>query len=75
MEDGPVIPLRLLHTDLVCRKPGALDTEVGRSGQVYYNPTLYVAARPQVGLFPFRRKAAGCVFKCSLRLHAQEALH
>ena len=48
---------------------------MGFSEQYDTHPTLAVSAHPLVGLLPFRRNTAGYVFKCILRLHAEEAIH
>ena len=48
---------------------------VGCYDHNYVNPTLYLDARPIVGLFPFCFRAAGCEFKRDLRLHIKEAVH
>ena len=41
------------------------------------HPTLYIAACPQVEMFPFFREAAIYAFKSNLRLHlhAKETVH
>ena len=75
METGPLLPLQSLHTAIVRWNPGSPDTAVGFSYQGYGNPSLYVVARADVGIFPLCRKAAGYTFKRILRLHVKEAFH
>ena len=75
MQTEHILRLLLLHTDIVRRHLGSPDTEVGISDQGYVNPNIYVAKRTRVWVFPFRRETAGCVFKCSLHLHTEEAIH
>ena len=48
---------------------------VGCSKNCYFHPTIYVAARPRVGLLPICREAAGYAFNRSPRLHAEDAIH
>ena len=75
MEICTILPLRPLNTDIVRQHPGDPYAAVGCSDQCYRNPNIYVAARPRVGLFLLCHKAAGYVFKRSLRIHSNEAAH
>ena len=72
---GTVLPLWSLNTDISFWHPGTPYAAVGCSDQWYCHPTLYIAARPRVGMFPLCRKAAGYTLRRSLRLHAKEAIH
>ena len=48
---------------------------MGCSKNCYFHPTIYVAARPRVGIFTLFREAAGYAFKRSPCLHAEDAIH
>ena len=48
---------------------------VGCSDQCNYYPTIYLAARPRVGLFQLHRGAVGYAFKSRPRLHTEEAIY
>ena len=56
---GAVLPLRALHTDLLCRHPGPPYELVCGPNQSDGNTTLDVSARPRVGLPPLCCEAAG----------------
>ena len=75
VEAAPILPLKSLHTDILWQQPEWPDTSVGCSDQGDGNPTIYVSARPRLGLFPFRCEAAVYAFKCSLRLHTKYTFH
>ena len=73
--DCSILPLWLLHTDIVCRKLTDLDTEVGHLDQGDCHPTINVAARNQLGMLPFHREASVYAFNHSLCLHAEDTIH
>ena len=47
---------------------------MGGTDQGDGHPILNLAAHLQVGLIPFHSEAAGCAFKCVLRLHAEDSI-
>ena len=59
-----------LHTDLAHGHLGTPDAVVHRADKCDGHSTIYIAARPQVGLLPLHHKAAGYTFKHRLCLHA-----
>ena len=72
---SPVLPLRLLQTDLVRRQSGSLDKVVDHPDQGYGNTTIHASTRLWVGLFKFCCEENGYAFKPSLHLHTKEAFH
>ena len=64
-----------MNTDIARWHPGTPNAAVGHSDQCNYHPTLYVAARPQVGMIPINHKAADYEFKCIFRIHTEEAIN
>ena len=75
VQAGFILPLWLLHTDLVQRYLVTPDTAVGCSGQGDFNPNINLAARPLLEMFPFFYDASGYAFKCILRHHNEETIH
>ena len=60
-----------MDANLVRRNPGPPDAPVCGPYQSYGDPTLYVSARPGVGLPPLCCEAAGYPFQGSFHLYTQ----
>ena len=65
----------LLRNDPVRCHPGSLYAAVGGAHQSYYNPTLEISTRLQVGLLQLDGQATGYPFQGSRRLHPQQPIH
>ena len=74
-ESSPVVPLRSLHTDFVCRHPWPLETRVCGPHQSDGNPNLDVSTRLRVGLLPLWCEATGYHFQGICRLHPEKSIN
>ena len=66
-----ILPLGLLHSDLVCWHPGSSYTAIGGAHQSDFNPTLDIPTRLQVVLIPLGGQANGYPLQGSRCLHVK----
>ena len=75
VEPRAILPLGLLHTDLVCWHLVSSYSEVGGAHQSDRNPTLDISTCLRVGLFPLGVQATGKPSQGIHRLHIQQLVH
>ena len=62
VESGAVFPLQDMYADIVRRHPGPPNAPVCGLYQIDCDLTLYISARPRVGLPPLCCEATGYLF-------------
>ena len=71
VDSSTIPPLIPLYTDIASGHPGTPDAAVHHTDRCDGNPTIYIDARPGLGLLPLCCKEDIYAFNNTLHLHAK----